>query len=451
MSDRYRQLVNAPIGRRISSLLALPRPAELRRHRPGDPVLHGPALVGGPADGRLHKRIEGVLDAIDADRRVGPAEADGDTRYAALLFDATACRAVADLHDVYAFFHRTVARTLGSARIIVLGTPPDACDDATEAATQRALDGLVRSLAKELRGGATANLVMVDPGAEEAVESTLRFLLSGRSAYVNGQPIRVGPAGEEQPAAIADWDRPLDGQLAVVTGAARGIGEAIAETVARDGATVVCLDLPAQGERLTTVANRIGGTTLQLDITADDAPAQLASYLRERHGGVDILVHNAGVTRDKTIVGMDDPRWDLVLDINLAAQQRIDEALLERDVLNRHGRIVTVSSVSGIAGNRGQTNYAASKAGLIGRVHALAPALAERRATINAVAPGFIETEMTDEMPFAVREIGRRMNSLAQGGLPVDVAETIAWLASPASAHVNGQVVRVCGQSLIGA
>jgi 3-oxoacyl-[acyl-carrier protein] reductase len=112
---------------------------------------------------------------------------------------------------------------------------------------------------------------------------------------------------------------------------------------------------------------------------------------------------------------------------------------------------VFVSSVSGIAGNRGQSNYATSKAGVIGEVMALAPQLAERPATANAVAPGFIETQMTAAMPIATREAGRRMNSLAQGGLPVDVAETIAWFASPGSAGVNGNVVRVCGQSLLGA
>ena len=451
MSDRYTQLVNTSIGKQVTSLLGLPRPAELRRHQPGDPLLHGTALVGGPTDGRLHKHVEAVLQDADVPYRVGVPEEGGETRYAALVFDATGCRTVADLEQLHTFFHGAVRRMVGSARVIVLGTPPAACSDPTEAATQRALEGFTRSLAKELREGGTANLVMVDEGSEGALESTLRFLLSGRSAYVNGQAVRVGPDTGEAPAPVADWDRPLAGKVAVVTGAARGIGAAIAETMARDGAQVVCLDLPSQGDELTRVANRIGGTTLQLDITAEDAPTTLVEYVRDRHGGLDILVHNAGVTRDKTIAGMDADRWRMVLDINLAAQERIDEAFLEAGVLNDHGRIVTVSSVSGIAGNRGQTNYAASKAGLIGRVHALAPRFAEQNATINAVAPGFIETEMTDRMPFAIREVGRRMNSLAQGGQPVDVAETIAWLASPGSAHVNGQVVRVCGQSLIGA
>jgi 3-oxoacyl-[acyl-carrier protein] reductase len=143
--------------------------------------------------------------------------------------------------------------------------------------------------------------------------------------------------------------------------------------------------------------------------------------------------------------------WDAVLDVNLSAQERLNDALLIGDLVGAGARIVTVSSIGGIAGNRGQTNYGASKAGVIGVVDTLAPELAQRGATINAVAPGFIETQMTAAMPLVVREGGRRMNSLAQGGLPIDVAEAIAWFASPAAGGVNGNVVRVCGQSLIGA
>ena len=149
---------------------------------------------------------------------------------------------------------------------------------------------------------------------------------------------------------------------------------------------------------------------------------------------------------------MDAARWNSVMAVNLQAQLDITQALLDADgVLKDDARIVCVSSQSGIAGNRGQTNYAASKAGVIGMVRAWAPAFAERGATINAVAPGFIVTEMTAKMPFGTREVGSRLNSLQQGGLPVDVAETIAWLSQPGSAGVNGQTVRVCGQSLLGA
>jgi 3-oxoacyl-[acyl-carrier protein] reductase len=240
--------------------------------------------------------------------------------------------------------------------------------------------------------------------------------------------------------------------VAVVTGAARGIGAAIARVLARDGAHVVAVDVPAAGQALAAVANEVGGTALQLDITAADAPSRLVGHLRGRHGGVDVVVHNAGITRDKLLVNMDAARWASVMAVNLQAQLDLTQALLDAEgVLRPAARVISVSSQTGIAGNRGQTNYAASKAGIIGMVRAWAPTFTERGATVNAVAPGFIVTEMTASMPLGTREVGARLNSLQQGGLPVDVAETIAWLAAPGSAGVNGQVVRVCGQSLMGA
>jgi 3-oxoacyl-[acyl-carrier protein] reductase len=199
------------------------------------------------------------------------------------------------------------------------------------------------------------------------------------------------------------------------------------------------------------VAIEVGGEALQLDITADGAPAHLVDYFTSRHDGVDIVVHNAGITRDRKLANLDAGRWDAVLGVNLAGQVRINEALLAKKTLHANGRIIGVSSIAGIAGNTGQTNYATSKAGVIGMVDAFAPKLARSGGTINAVAPGFIETRMTAAVPLFIREAGRRMNAMAQGGLPVDVAETIAWYANPASSGVNGNVVRVCGQSLLGA
>jgi 3-oxoacyl-[acyl-carrier protein] reductase len=289
----------------------------------------------------------------------------------------------------------------------------------------------------------------VATGGEDAIASTLRFLLSPKSAYVSGQVVRVRQAVASFDG--IDWARPLAGRVALVTGAARGIGAAIAEVLARDGAHVVGLDLPALGAELREGTDRLGASSLTLDITEADAPERIASFLGSEHGGVDVFVHNAGVTRDKTLGRMTEELWNMVLAINLSAGERINDELFARDVLRENGRIVCVSSISGIAGNAGQTNYATSKAGVIGMVQALAPVAAKRKATINAVAPGFIETRMTAAMPIALREVSRRMNSLSQGGLPVDVAEAIAWYANPGSAGVNGNVVRVCGQSLVGA
>ncbi len=243
-----------------------------------------------------------------------------------------------------------------------------------------------------------------------------------------------------------------------MTGAARGIGAAIAAVLAAQGAHVIGLDVAQARDALDQTmlaiedASPSGGAhaALLADIAAPEAPAEIASALLAM-GGIDIVVHNAGITRDKTIAKMTQDAWDSVIDINLSAQERIDDALLAQNVLHEGGRIIGVSSISGIAGNLGQTNYATSKAGVIGRVQSMASVLRARGITINAVAPGFIETQMTARIPLAIREAGRRMNSMSQGGQPVDVAETIAWLANPASAGISGNVVRVCGQSLIGA
>jgi 3-oxoacyl-[acyl-carrier protein] reductase len=383
---------------------------------------------------------------------VSPVAADGGTdgeKFGAVVLDATGLTGPADLASAHDFLSPAIKRLRASGRVVVLADPPAGATSPAQAAARQALDGLVRSIGKELLNGSTANLVHVPSGAEGSLGSPLRFFLSGRSAYVDGQVVTVSaaelPGGE-------DADRPLAGKVAVVTGAARGIGAAIARVMARDGAHVVAVDVPAAGQSLAGVANEINGTAFQLDITSDGAPARLVEHLRERHGGVDVVVHNAGITRDKLLVNMDAARWNSVLAVNLQAQLDITAALLAADgVLKPDARVVCVSSQSGIAGNRGQTNYSASKAGIIGMVRAWAPEFAERGATINAVAPGFIVTEMTAKMPFGTREVGSRINSLQQGGLPVDVAETIAWLSQPGSGGVNGQVVRVCGQSMLGA
>ncbi len=449
MADRYANFARSSLGRALTRRLGLPQPPRLARYRPGDPLTTGPVLLGGHPGGRVRDVVGELLSAA----RVEVAEPGGGAEgreplYAAAVFDATGIDGVAALGSLYDFFHPVMRRLYPCGRVVVVGTPPEHAGGVDAVAAQRALEGFVRSVGKEVGRGTTAQLVQVEPGAERNLESTLRFLLSAKSAYVSGQVIRIAPAPVLSP---DDWEKPLAGTVALVTGAARGIGAAIARVLARDGAHVVCLDVPAAGDQLAAVANEVGGTALQADLTAESTPARVREHLAGRHGRLDVLVHNAGVTRDRTLARMDRSSWDLVLDVNLAAQQRLTSALLEGGLLRDGGRIVTLSSVSGIAGNRGQTNYAASKAGVVGMVQALAPTLAERGITVNAVAPGFIETDMTARMPTVAKEVARRLNSMAQGGLPVDVAETVAWLASPASGGVTGQVVRVCGQMLMGA
>ena len=454
MTDRYASFAHSGPGQTLVRRLGLPNPPRLRRYRAGDPLVPGPVLLDGASGGRLAEVIGKLLDDAGVERRDPAAEGGpigGDPNpppNAALVFDATGIAVSSRLRALYDFFHPHAQTLHASGRVIVFGTAPEACENPREAAAQRALEGFTRSVGKEFGRGSTAQLVYVAPGAEFAVESTLRFLLSARSAYVSGQVIRVGPAAVAAP---ADWDRPLAAKVAVVTGSAGGIGEAVARVLARDGAHVVCLDMPSTGDALAAVANDIGGTAVQLDLTAGDAPARLAEHLGARHAGVDVVVHNAGITRDKTLAKMDAARWDSVLDLNLSSIERVTDRLLAENLIRDGGRIVGVSSVAGIAGNRGQTNYATSKAGVIGLVQSMAPVLSPRGVTINAVAPGHIETTMTAKMPSMLREASRRLNSLAQGGLPVDVAETIAWLASPASGGITGNVVRVCGQGLIGA
>ncbi|MCK2236408.1 MULTISPECIES: 3-oxoacyl-ACP reductase [unclassified Crossiella] len=448
MTDRYQKLARSAVGRTLVKRLGLPNPAKLRRYQPGQPVVAGPVLFGSAPKGRLGEAVLDLLKAVEATVLTSAAEADPEQRYGALVFDATGIERSEDLRELYRFFHPVIRQLGGNGRVIVLGTPPELVDSPRQSVAQRALEGFTRAVGKEVQRGGTAQLVYVAPGAEGNLAATLRFFLSARSAYVSGQVVRVGAAPVVEP---ADWDKPLAGKVALVTGAARGIGESIAEVLARDGAHVVCLDIPAAGEDLSKVANRVSGTTVQLDITSAEAPATLAAHLSERHGGVDIVVHNAGITRDKTLGRMDDARWDSALDVNLSAQERINEVLLRDNVIHDGGRLIGLSSISGVAGNFGQTNYSTSKAGVIGVVQALAPALRERGITVNAVAPGFIETRLTSAIPLFTREAGRRMNSLAQGGLPIDVAETIAWFAGPGAGGVTGNVVRVCGQSLLGA
>jgi len=448
-SDLLSQVINSAPGSFVAKQLGLPAPEPLRRYRPGEPALTGPLLIGG--QGRLAEPVRAAL-AGDYDvvgNNLGGRWAD---TFGGLVFDATAITEPAGLRALHEFF-TPVLRNLGPcARLVVLGSTPEEVDAAHERISQRALEGFTRSLAKELRRGATVSLVYLSPGAGPAatgLESTLRFLLSAKSAYVDGQVFRVGAQDSTAP---ADWDVPLAGKVAVVTGAARGIGATIAEVFARDGAAVVAVDVEQAAEALEQTAVRVGGSALALDVTAADAVERITAHLREQHGGrADILVNNAGITRDRLLANMDADRWDSVVAVNLVAPLRLTEGLVGNSSIGAGGRVIGLSSMAGIAGNRGQTNYAATKAGMIGITETLAPVLAERSITVNAVAPGFIETAMTAAIPLATREVGRRLNSLYQGGEPVDVAEAIAYFASPASNAVNGNVIRVCGQAMLGA
>jgi 3-oxoacyl-[acyl-carrier protein] reductase len=463
MSDHYQSFANSALGKLLVKNLGLPSPIRLDRFDASKPLINGAVLLGAAAGSTLTKAISDALASIHADTYAGNNtelqqtaaksglnvrafnSGDKEAQFKAFIFDASGIKNSEELVELYNFFSPIARQLLSSGRVVVVGRTPSDCVSPKEATAQRALEGFVKAVGKEFKKGVTAQLVYVGKGAEGNLESTLRFFLSAKSAYVSGQVALV----TKGKTVSVNWAKPLTGKTALVTGASRGIGEAIARTLARDGAHVICLDVPQQVADLQRVAGEIGGSVLMEDITAADAGEKIAAFAQNR-GGLDVLVHNAGVTRDKMLANMKAPLWDLVLNINLSSAERINDYLLENEALNDNARIVCVSSISGIAGNLGQTNYAASKAGVIGLVQSVAPTL-KKGITINAVAPGFIETAMTAAIPLQIREAGRRMNSMAQGGQPVDVAEAIAWFASPASGGLNGNIVRVCGQSLIGA
>ena len=473
MTDFLLELSKNPRARALVHALGLPipLPQSLRRDRgpwQERPLADARVAVGATDGAELVSTLAGSLAAAGADTFVAlpaglttafdaPGEMFGRPArpldalpegklFNALVFDASGVHDTKGLQRVYEFFQPLVSKVARSGRVVVLArAPADTTPEA--AAAQSALDGFVRSVAKEIgRLGATANLVLVARGAEGRLNPVLRFVLSARSAFVTGQPITVTARARalDEPALV----RPLEKKIVLVTGAARGIGEATARALALEGAHVVCLDRPADDGPTSQLARAIGGTALGVDMGEEEAPARIEAALRTL-GGVDVLVHNAGVTRDKTLARMKPEQWDQVLGINLAAVIRTTAAL--EPLLRDNGRIVCLSSIAGLAGNVGQTAYAASKAGIVGFVRATAERLADRGITANAVAPGFIETRMTAAIPVAIREVARRLSALGQGGLPEDVAQAIVFLASPGAQGITGRTLRVCGGAFVGA
>jgi 3-oxoacyl-[acyl-carrier protein] reductase len=236
----------------------------------------------------------------------------------------------------------------------------------------------------------------------------------------------------------------IDGRVALVTGATRGIGAAVAAALAAQGATVFGTATSADGAE--RISARLGeGRGLVLDVTDADAIGDAIATVTERAGAPGILVNNAAVTRDQLLMRLRDDDWATVLETNLTGAMRLSRACLRGMLKQREGRIVSISSVVGYAGNPGQTNYAASKAGLAGFSRALAHEVAGRGITVNVVAPGFIDTDMTRSLDESQRARLAETIPLGRLGEPEDVALAVAWLAGPAAAYVTGQTVHVNG------
>lgn len=478
MSDLLLELSQNPLFQQAIRQLGvpLPMPERLRRGKgpwPAQPLADAPVVVfaGGHLDAALADALASAgasplvvtsTEPHPAWRQAGEAWArpprvfgttesppDGQRAHG-LVFDATSLETPTSLRGLYDAFHPWLPTLGRGGRVLVLGRDPTEPGlTPAQAATATALEGFVRSLAKEVgRRGATAHAVTVPSGAEARLGPLVRFLLSDRASFLTGQPWALSALTPEPKA--APFVQPLERKLALVTGAARGIGEAIAHALAAEGAHVLCLDRPGEETPLAHVAQAVGGEPVTLDITAGDAAQSLHALLRRMGRPLDILIHNAGVTRDKTLARMSHEAWDQAVAVNLGAVVTLTDALFDGG-LAEHARVVCLSSVSGLAGNVGQTNYAASKAGVVGYVRALAPRVAARGITVNAVAPGFIETRLTAAMPVATREVARRLSALGQGGEPRDIADLVCFLASPGASGLTGRSLRACGGMFIGA
>lgn len=357
--------------------------------------------------------------------------------------------AVNDATDRLQQVGQAVCRAPSGSRWILLGDQRLANEPAGRLLLAAAL-GCMRSVHKELGpSGSNAHRLVVDGAEPEAVADAVAFLLGPRAAFLTGLDLQLGPSR----GAPAEPGAALQGKVALVTGAARGIGAAVALRLAQAGAEVWVNDVPqAERDGAATVARlRDAGATAHF-VAADCADprgaAALAAALRGG-GRLDLLVHNAGITRDRTLKKLDLGAWRKVLAVDLGSMIAVQNAL--DPLMERGGAVVLMSSVMGIAGNFGQSNYTAAKAAVIELARLWSEGWQERGVRANAIAPGFILTEMTAHLPLMNKEMAKQLSSLLQPGLPVDVAELALFLGSAEGRALSGQVLRCDGGMFLGA
>ncbi|MCA1931065.1 3-oxoacyl-ACP reductase [Rheinheimera sp.] len=436
-------LVNTFLTSKVAAWCGIPQATPLLRPAGETQSISGHVLICGKASEHselLRQHLQTLAGLVLDNSSANPLQA--------ILFDGIGLQTTAELDLILEQVQPALRRLAKNGRVLVLARAIEDVANAETAAATAALSGFVRSLAKELGiFGTTANLLVVHQGVQQSLIPAVEFFLSKASAYVSGQ---VVPVRHAKLSGICDWIQPLSGKIALVTGASRGIGAAVAATLSRQGATVVGVDVAQTEQQLAALMAGLKGKSLALDISQHNSADVLSDWLTEQGIILDILVHNAGITRDKLFYKMSGQHWQQTLDVNLRAVQRIDQRLMQSNQIQPQGRVVLLSSMNGLAGQKGQTNYASSKAALVGYCQFMAKQH-KNGITFNAVAPGFIETQMTAVMPMLPREIGRRLNSLHQAGLPEDVAQAVAFFARPDAAGLNGVVLRVCGQCFIGA
>lgn len=437
-------LQNATLRQLLKTLnIPIPVPPILRRNENAfsDTELESKKIaITGKENDFLHQLQKNLHTHISS-ATIYDAEIDG------LVLSCVGMNQIDELEDIYTTVKNTVNKIAKNGRIVLISKME--YQTAESIAVQKSIDGFTRALSKEIGGkkGVTVNQLKITNDAPnvQAIAAAAFFFLSDKSSFITGQVIEVNHS------IVTNFTTPiqlLQGKVAIVTGGARGIGAAAAKVLHREGAKVIIVDVPSASEDAQFLANEINGDCKLLDITKPDSATALQEYVLSNYGKLDILVNNAGITRDKTIAKMSIDQWRGVINVNMRALIKLTDTFIAKG-FSENAKVVSLSSISGIAGNVGQTNYSLTKAAVIGYTNALSTL--QKNIFANAVAPGFIETKMTENLPFFVKEGGRRLSTLKQGGFPEDVAELIGFLASPMSDGINGQCIRVCGGSMIGA